>query len=377
VERHAGRARRAPPDRGQVVAESLLGSVPLFRRLQPDQLAAVESAATVAAFLGGETLLQQGQIGQALYFVLSGALEGRTTPADGSAPTTRELARGDYFGEMAVLEPAPSPATYVVTRPSRLLVLTQVSLTQQMRKDPELAIAVAREAGRRARWTNASPEADELRLLRQQMLVYAGDLKKVYDEERTRAAQLREALMDTVRVLMRAIESKDPRQVGHGSRVARYAQFLARELGWDEERAVQAAIGGLIHDVGQVGLRDSLVRKNGPLTRDEIAEMRQHPDLGARLLSGIKSLEPLLPYVRYHHESFDGTGYPDGLRGQHIPVEVAVADAFDELRAMSPPNDAGATERAIHDLRKLSNERLDPDLLGAFVNAYRAGRLVV
>lgn len=343
-------------------------------------MAAVESAATVAAFLGGETLLQQGQIGQALYYVLSGAVEARTAPIEGDAlPNVQEFGRGDFVGELSVLEPSPSPSTYTVVRPSRLLVLTQVQLAQEMRRDPELAIAIAREASRRARWGPSGPEAEELRLLRQQMLVYAEDLKKVYDEERSRAAQLREALMDTVRVLMRAIESKDPREVGHGSRVARYAQTLAREIGWDEERAVQAAIGGLIHDVGQVGLRDELVRKSGPMTRQEIAELRHHPEIGARLLSGIRSLEPLIPYVRHHHEWFDGQGYPDHLRGQEIPIEarlVAVADAFDELRSPRPANDPAATESAVRELRKLSNERLDPELLQAFVNAYRGGRLV-
>lgn len=310
--------------------------------------------------------------------MLSGAVEGRTAPAEGGLPTVQEYGRAEYFGDLSVLEPSPSPSTYTVLRPSRLLVLTQVQLAQEMRKDPELAIAIAREASRRARWGPDPPEVAELKMLRQQMLVYAEDLKKVYDEERSRAAQLREALMDTVRVLMRAIESKDPREVGHGSRVARYAQTLAREIGWDDEQAVQAAIGGLIHDVGRVGLRDELVQRNGPMTRQEIAEVRQHPELGARLLSGIKSLEPLIPYVKHHHEWFDGNGYPDRLRGQDIPLEarvVAVADAYDELRAALPPNDPIATERAMRDLRRLSNERLDPDLLAAFVNAYRAGRV--
>src|SRR5437588_8426459 len=116
-------------------------------------------------------------------------------------------------------------------------------------------------------------------------------------------------MMDTIRVLINAIESKDPRHVGHGGRVARYAQTLASHIGWEEERSVQAAIGGLIHDIGQVSLPDELVRKDGPLSRKEIEDMRRHPELGARLLRGITSLEPLLPYVLYHHENFDGTGY--------------------------------------------------------------------
>src|SRR5439155_13965460 len=168
-------------------------------------------------------------------------------------------------------------------------------------------------------------------------------------------------------------------QVGHGSRVARYAQVLARQIGWDEEQAVQAAIGGLIHDIGRVSLRDVVARKRGPMTREEIAEERQHPELGARLLRGIRSLEPLLPYVSSHHENFDGTGYPERLRGQDIPIAarlIAVADAFDELRTALPPGPAG-TEDAVRSLRRLSGDRLDPELLTAFVTAYRGGKVTV
>jgi HD-GYP domain-containing protein (c-di-GMP phosphodiesterase class II) len=142
---------------------------------------------------------------------------------------------------------------------------------------------------------------------------------------------------------------------------------------------VQAAIGGLVHDIGHVGLRDAIVRKRGPLDRDEMAELRQHPEIGARLLRGIKSLEPLLPYVLYHHEDFDGNGYPERRRGQEIPIEarlVAVADVFDDIRTQLPPNDAAATETALQDLRRLAAGRLDPDLVLAFVQACRAGLIV-
>jgi HD-GYP domain-containing protein (c-di-GMP phosphodiesterase class II) len=356
-----------------------LAAVPLFRRLTKEHIASIARAAVPAALRTGELVIRQGETGQALYVLISGAAEGRVAATAATRAATMSFRSGDYFGESAVLEPAPSDATVVTTEATQLLVLTQVQLVAEMRRDPELAIAIARESARLARGAPTPAEVEELRQLRAQVMMYATDLKQVYDEERTRAGELRESLMDTIRVLINAVESKDPNQVGHGSRVARYAQVLARQIGWDEEQAVQAAIGGLIHDIGRVSLRDVVARKRGPMTREEIAEERQHPELGARLLRGIRSLEPLLPYVLSHHENFDGTGYPERLRGQDIPIAarlIAVADAFDELRAPMPSGPEGS-EEAVRSLRRLSGDRLDPELLTAFVTAYRSGKVVV
>jgi putative nucleotidyltransferase with HDIG domain len=333
--------------------------------------------AVPASLRPGELVIRQGETGQALYVIMSGAAEGRAAAAGKAAGLS--FGPGDYFGETAVLEPAPSAATVVTTKATQLLVLTQVQLVAEMRRDPELAIAIAREASRLARGAPTPAEVDELRQLRAQVMMYATDLKQVYDDERARASELREALMDTIRVLINAIESKDPNQVGHGSRVARYAQTLARQIGWDEEQAVQAAIGGLVHDIGRVSLRDEIARKRGPMSREEMAEERQHPELGARLLRGIRSLEPLLPYVQSHHENFDGTGYPERLRGQDIPLParvVAVADAFDELRSTLPAGPE-STDDALRSLRRLNGDRLDPDLLTAFMTAHKQGKLIV
>lgn len=357
-----------------------VAAVPLFRRLRPEYVDAIARAAVPASLKTGELIIRQGETGQALYVVLSGAAEGRVRAATGERAAQISFGPGDYFGDMAVLEPQEAGVTVVTTKPSQLLVLTQVQLVAEMRRDPELAIAITREAARLARGAAAPSEVAELRQLRAQVMMYASDLKQVYDDERARARELREALMDTIRVLINAIESKDPNQVGHGSRVARYAQVLAREIGWSEEQAVQAAIGGLVHDIGRIGLRDEVARKQGPMTRQEMAEVRQHPEMGARLLRGIRSLEPLVPYVLYHHENFDGTGFPERLRGKDIPLAarlIAVADAFDEIRAPLPSGDPTASENAMTDLRRLARDRLDPDLLAAFVKAYRDGRLAV
>ena len=373
----AAGARAEGGSAGGLTPSEGLRNVALFRRLRSEQIGAIASVAVVGGRQPGDVLVKQDETSQALYVLLEGAAHGagssRLMPGERRSSS---FSAGDYVGELSVLEPSPSTWSVTITEPSRVLVLSQVQLAGLMRADPELAIALAREAARLARAASAPGEDLEMKRLRAQMLLYAGDLKRVYDDERVRSAELREALMDTIRVLINAIESKDPRQVGHGGRVARYAQALAQQLGWDEERCVQAAIGGLIHDIGHVGMRDAIVRKRGPLDREEMAELRQHPEIGARLLRGIKSLEPLLPYVLHHHESFDGTGYPERRRGQEIPIEarlVAVADTFDDMRTRLPRQDPAATEAAIQDLRRLSADRLDPEMVLALVQAYRAG----
>ncbi len=352
-----------------------LRRVPFFRRLRAPQLDLVIEASVTFRVLPGDTVISQDETGQALYVMLSGLARGTTS----GRTEARTFAPGDYVGELALLEPAPSLYTIRASEPSLFLSLTQVRLAEAMRKDPEIAIVIAREASRLAR-SIAPTDDSETRLMRAQMLLYAEDLKKIYDEERTRSAELRESLMDTIKILVNAIESRDPRQIGHGSRVARYCQILAQQLGWSEERSVQAAIGGLIHDVGLVSLDEEIARKRGPMERAEIAQFRQHPELGARLLRGIKSLEPLVPYVLHHHENFDGTGYPERLRGQDIPIEarlVAVVDEFDDRRSILPAGDPNATDEVLRELRQLTADRLDPTIVQAFLDAYRAGHIIV
>ncbi|TAK20419.1 MAG: HD domain-containing protein [Chloroflexota bacterium] len=359
-----------------VTPREALTSVPLFRRLKRPHIEAVLDVAVVRKARAGVTLQQQDETGQAMFVFLSGSARGEI-----SGQTNRRVFRqGDYVGELALLEPAPATWTIVTEEPTEVLTLTQVQMASLMRADPELAIAIAREVSRLARSAVVHTDDGDLRRMQAQMLLYAEDLKRIYDDERERSAELRDSLMDTIRILVNTLESRDPRQVGHGGRVARYAQALAMRIGWDVDRSVQAAIGGLIHDIGLVGVRDDIARKRGPMDRKEIAELRQHPEIGARLLRGINSLEPLIPYVLYHHENFDGTGYPERRRGQDIPIEarlVAVADAFDDLRASQPPGDTTATDEALQSLRLMGVDRLDPELVLGFVDAYRAGDIIV
>ena len=357
--------------------QEALVCVPLFRRLGESWLAVLESIASVKACMPKDVLIRQGETCSAIYIVLSGELLSSTSTGPPESHQLR-LAAGDYFPEWTVLDPAPCASTVRTTVHSSVVTITHARLIGAMRADPELAIAIARESARVSRGAPTTADAAEISRLRAQMMMYADDLKEVYDDERNRAGELRESLLDTIRVLINSIESRDHRQIGHGGRVARYAQILARQIGWSEDLAVQAAIGGLMHDLGNVNLREELIRKTGPLSREEITEMRQHPELGARIIRGIRTLEPLLPYVLYHQENFDGSGYPERRRGADIPVEarlVAVADRYDEIRSQRSADDSFAQEDALQTLRRMSRNHLDPEMENAFVDACRAGQL--
>ena len=131
----------------------------------------------------------------------------------------------------------------------------------------------------------------------------------------------------------------------------------------DLRRRVQ--LGAILHDVGKIGVPDAILLKPGPLTEAETEAMRAHPEIGTKLLSGIDFLQPALPVVRHHHERWDGTGYPEGLRGEDIPVEariVALCDAFDAMTSDRPYRPAVSIDAACREINACAGSHFDPEL---------------
>ena len=189
---------------------------------------------------------------------------------------------------------------------------------------------------------------------------------------------LRRAYHDTLIALSNAIELRDHYTVGHTWRVTKFAQATARELGWSEEKIQQVEMGGLMHDIGKIAVADSVLRKPGPLTDEEFAMMQVHPERGARLLQDIAFLQPLIPYALYHHERYDGRGYPNGHAGEDIPIEgrlVAVADTFDAMTSHRPYRKGLAPEVAREEIKKNSGTQFDPAIVEAFLKAYDKGAI--
>jgi len=171
-------------------------------------------------------------------------------------------------------------------------------------------------------------------------------------------------------MLSRAIEARDPYTQGHSARVTVLAEAIARRLGWDQEQLAHLKVGGTLHDLGKLAISDDVLSKPGRLDEGELAQIREHPKLGARILFRIASLRKALPYVLYHHEHWDGRGYPTGRSGEQIPVEarvLAVADAFDAMTSDRPYRRALSHEDALAELVRCSGTQFDPEIVRVFL----------
>lgn len=152
-------------------------------------------------------------------------------------------------------------------------------------------------------------------------------------------AELKDLLFGIIRALTAAIDAKDPYTSGHSERVARIAVRIAEEMGMPPQKRSDLYLAGLLHDIGKIGIDDEVLKKVGPLTPLEYRKIQEHVEIGVKILQDLKKLRHILPGVRHHHESLDGSGYPDHLEGEEIPLEariLAVADSFDAMSSNRP-----------------------------------------
>jgi putative nucleotidyltransferase with HDIG domain len=181
-------------------------------------------------------------------------------------------------------------------------------------------------------------------------------------------AELKELLFGIIRALTAAIDAKDPYTSGHSERVARIAVRLAEELGMPAQKRGDLYLAGLLHDIGKIGIDDFVLKKTGPLTPEEYRAIQAHVEIGVTILKDLKKLSHILPGVRHHHESLDGTGYPARLSGEQIPLEariLAVADSFDAMSSNRPYRKR-LTPMQIDDiLRKGRGTQWDPKVIDA------------
>ena len=176
--------------------------------------------------------------------------------------------------------------------------------------------------------------------------------------------------------LSAAIEARDPYLRGHSARVTLIAEGLARRLAWRGERLDALRLGGALHDIGKIAVNSTVLRKPGPLTEEELAQIRTHPVSGARLIEAVEDFRSALPYVLHHHERWDGAGYPHGLRGEEIPIEarlLGVADAFDAMTSDRSYRPALSVEQALAELERCAGSQFDPALADTFVEGWRTG----
>ena len=181
---------------------------------------------------------------------------------------------------------------------------------------------------------------------------------------------IEETYYNTLVMLARIVEAKDACSAGHLERVSHYIQMIAEKLDIDEETKRTLMDGALLHDLGKVGIEDAILKKSGELTAREYDIMKHHSIIGENILKPLRSMSKLSTLVRHHHELYDGTGYPDGLKGENIPLAariLTIADIYDALTTDRPYRKALSKEDAIKTIKSYAGNKLDPKLVDIFV----------
>jgi putative nucleotidyltransferase with HDIG domain len=191
-------------------------------------------------------------------------------------------------------------------------------------------------------------------------------------------ADANELFLDTISAMVAAIDAKDPYTEGHSHRVSEFSIEVGRELELSQEDIHHIRIGSLLHDIGKIGIPDSILIKPGRLTTAEFEVMKQHPTIGAKIMRNVRMLQAEIPALEQHHERIDGKGYPNGLQGDNISLFgriVAVADVFDAITSDRPYRQAMSAEEALDILHSEIGSHLDQACVAGLTKAYLEGRI--
>jgi len=210
--------------------------------------------------------------------------------------------------------------------------------------------------------------------------ILLSDLREQAEQIRNAYQELENTYDQTLAALMSALDARDRETEGHSLRVSRIACALGQELGLSQDELKSLRRGALLHDIGKIGISDTILHKAGPLSPEEWEIMKQHPDIGVKIVENIPFLHDTLLIIRYHQERWDGSGYPVGLKGKDIPLVArifAVADVFDALTSNRPYREKISLDEALEYIKEQSGTLFDPDLVQLFEKLYRDGKIVI
>jgi diguanylate cyclase (GGDEF)-like protein len=182
--------------------------------------------------------------------------------------------------------------------------------------------------------------------------------------------------LSVVYALAATMDAKDPYTYGHSRKVNAYAVALAEAIGLSPDKVSKISTAALLHDIGKIGVSDKILSKKGKLSSEDWEEIKAHPRLGANIVGNVPNLVPCIGAILYHHERWDGTGYPEGLKGKTIPLEariLAIADAYEAMTSARPYRDALCHEKAIKEFRQGAGKQFDPQLVEVFIGLIEAG----
>ncbi len=197
------------------------------------------------------------------------------------------------------------------------------------------------------------------------------EIKRINGELSETIEKLEKAYLDSIETLRYTVEAKDPYTRGHSDRVSRYSVLIGKYLGLSDDDLKTLRIGGLFHDIGKIGIPDSILLKESKLTDDEYSEIKNHPSIGAHILCNAEAFKDIIPIVKHHHERFDGKGYPGKLKGEDIPYFAriaALADTFDAMTSKRTYRDGLPLDVVKEEIEDCSGTQFDPEIAKVFLD---------
>ena len=280
-------------------------------------------------------------------------VEARGKATDGSVLKAELVALGETLG---VLEVVAAPGRRFEAREGKDFAFFA----------GEASVAVKNAAllsGARSHARTLQTKISELEWWQSEMEEYARDLGRTHHELHQVRSDLEETYMATLEALASAVDARDPYTYGHCRRVAELASAVAKEMGLPDADRHNLEQAALLHDIGKMGVPDNTLRKTSSLCEEEWVAIQQHPEMGFRMLSALRFLDGALPAIRYHHERFDGKGYPYGLSGEAIPLPARIlsaADAYDAITSDRPYRSARSTSDGIAEITSGAGSQFDP-----------------
>ncbi|HEX7319338.1 MAG TPA: HD domain-containing phosphohydrolase [bacterium] len=206
-----------------------------------------------------------------------------------------------------------------------------------------------------------------------EMFMSLGNQIAIAVENASLYKELDELFLSSIRAIVEAVDAKDPYTRGHSARVVEFSLLIGKQARLNKKRMKDLEVSAILHDVGKIGIPDRILGKPGKLTFDEFAYMKNHPKFGAEIIEPIAELKRLSPNILHHHERFDGNGYPDGLKGDSIPLYariIAIADTLDAMTSDRPYRQRMENNAAILEIERCAGSQFDPQLVKIFMNAY-------
>jgi putative nucleotidyltransferase with HDIG domain len=217
------------------------------------------------------------------------------------------------------------------------------------------------------------------------LLVHIGEMEILYGKLNEKVVeldqkneQLRQVFLRTIESLALSLEAKDKYTNGHSKRVAYYCEMIAEKISLSHREREELKLAGLLHDIGKIGISEKVLNKPGILTQEEYNHIKEHPQLGAKILQPLEGINNIINWIKHHHERYDGRGYPDSLAGESIPLGariIACADAFDAMTTDRPYRKSMPVNIALGEIKKAAGTQLDPMICKLFCQLNKEGKL--